>query len=449
MTIDRKTRRKLRPVITLKPAELLWVVEAGLLLTVAVFFALGYLSYLAAHRTITNFHYDFAFFYTAFSVVWHHSPTSLMYDKPLEQAFLRQHGYIVNPPDEYVYPPQFAVFFSFLASLPYRAASMLWTVFAFVGYALSVILLGRLGFVQRGRGRLLTRRGAGFPWLVFAALCAANDGFNSDVLLGNVTWLLLLLITLGFYLRYTLRWKFLAGVPMGIAAVIKITPAVLFFYYLLRREWRMAFGILTGAAISSVVAAFVIGWRTLWQFVTAFYGLFHSSMQNGPAPHNLSFEGDLAYLANVAHVISPAAVSPVFLAILVGLALLVIWLIWSGRVDDPRADMALAALCVIVFSPLVEGTHLLLLLISITMVFSLWWSEYTAVGKTMSRTDSFWLGTFALACLMLSLVREIVDHLVHGSALLVPGYLLLVVAVLWFLSRLRPSEESSALSQID
>jgi hypothetical protein len=69
--------------------------------------------------------------------------------------------------------------------------------------------------------------------------------------------LILLLLTLSF-LALRRGPGLLAGVPIGIAAALKVYPAALLLYFVMRRQWRVAFGILLGGAAAMALSALVL-----------------------------------------------------------------------------------------------------------------------------------------------------------------------------------------------
>jgi hypothetical protein len=69
--------------------------------------------------------------------------------------------------------------------------------------------------------------------------------------------LILLLLTLSF-LALRRGPGLLAGVPIGVAAALKVYPAALLLYFVLRRQWRVACGILLGGSAAIVLSALVL-----------------------------------------------------------------------------------------------------------------------------------------------------------------------------------------------
>lgn len=405
---------------------------------VFLYFLFLNLLHLLAHQQHLNFHYDFGFFYWAFSAVWHHHAASLMYHPILEQRWMGSLGYPVYPENQYVYPPQFAVMFCWLAAVPYRIASAAWFLMAVCGVGVSIQLLlqiaftGTYGWRRRSKIDRILPCGFVLAWLV------ANDGLYSDITIGNVTWLLFTLLCIAFYLRYQKDRRLPAGFLIGVAAVVKVTPAVLIGYYALRRDWRMVGGIFLGIATTTALTVTVVGWRLVWVFVSGFSSLVGASMKNGPAPYNLSVKGVLMWINQGLRLgWHPGSIHFMFMVYLILLAMLVVWLARPARILDPRLEMMLAPCCILLFSPLIEGTHLLLFAIAFVMVFSVWWeSRMLRTGQLRVR-DWLWMAQFTVAAVCLSTIREVLEGVTRGFPLLFIGYALLAVSTLHCAGRWR------------
>lgn len=128
------------------------------------------------------------------------------------------------------YLPFFPIFMLPWSWLPLRVAAGAFTVFSMALFALTVLLTeillnGRLGPRPR--------------WALPAALGLMLAYVHSSGVLGAVELLVLFLIVAAWFLfERGHEWK--AGLPLGLAVLIKILPALLIVFFLMKRRWRVA-----------------------------------------------------------------------------------------------------------------------------------------------------------------------------------------------------------------
>ncbi|MFC5693591.1 glycosyltransferase 87 family protein [Amycolatopsis mediterranei] len=141
----------------------------------------------------------------------------------------------------FTYPPFAAIVLAPLALLPYWAACL----------ALTLLTLGVLAVVLV---TVLRALGARCDWPRVAALLLAAEVLEPvlrTLYAGQIDLLLLALVVLDVLVD-TPRWP--RGLLIGIAAAVKLTPAVFLLYFLLRRDRRAAV-----TAIVTFVAATALG----------------------------------------------------------------------------------------------------------------------------------------------------------------------------------------------
>lgn len=145
----------------------------------------------------------------------------------------------------YFYPPFFAALFRPLAYLPYAMTIRLWLLLNLCFWAISLFLLTKIAPLPPNPLRILL----GFLILIFPPTYAT-------LLLGQVNFLLLLLITNSIYFSSSpdRRKQSLIGLFLGIAASIKLIPLVFGLPILLRRKF-LAFTFL----ILAIFAASLFG----------------------------------------------------------------------------------------------------------------------------------------------------------------------------------------------
>ncbi len=136
------------------------------------------------------------------------------------------------------YLPFFTVFMLPWSLLPLPVAAVLFSLLSLGLFAVTVVLVENL---------LSDEPAAGPRWPVIVALVLVIAYVHSCAVLGNVGLLLLfLVVTAWFLVERDREWE--AGVALGLAILIKLLPAVLVVFFLLKRRWRVA-----GAAAGVVV----------------------------------------------------------------------------------------------------------------------------------------------------------------------------------------------------
>jgi alpha-1,2-mannosyltransferase len=148
------------------------------------------------------------------------------------------------------------------------------------------------------------------------------------------------------------RKSHLAGVGIGLAAAIKLTPAIFVIYLLLTRRWRPAATAMIAAAVATLAGA-AMTWNGTWQFWT---GLLWQTDRVGRMDRiqNQSLMGTLARLARPDQL---NGVAWVILALLItGYGL------WRARAaalaGDEVAGLTLTALVGCLVSPVTWTHHL-------------------------------------------------------------------------------------------
>ncbi|MFN6043379.1 MAG: glycosyltransferase family 87 protein, partial [Phycisphaerae bacterium] len=168
----------------------------------------------------------------------------------------------------YLYPPMFAVVFSPLGLLSEGVSGF---VFACVSAALLVLALV---WISRETCRLLGLELD--PWRVWA-VAATGLLFNVDklraVIYSGQSDHVILALLAGAFITVRKR-PFVAGVLLGLSAVIKFQTVAFLAYFVVRRRWRECVGMITGIAAGLLAGVPVFGWTTNWQYVaTSFRGV--------------------------------------------------------------------------------------------------------------------------------------------------------------------------------
>jgi hypothetical protein len=324
-------------------------------------------------------HYDYGFFYYAFEAILHHQSGSSLYNVHAEQTFLARFHFPFLPHNQYVYPPQFAVFWCPFGALPFSLSSGIWMAMSILLYSLGVFWISRVIWPR------LDWKYVGL--LVLGA--SVMTPVQLDVGVGNVNCVLFSAVALSFYLLYNRQQAWRAGIPLGLAIVFKVTPAAILVYLLLRKQWRVSISALFTAGIFSGITAIWLGPACLIHYAEKFMAFGQTSMKNGPAPYNQSLVGVLGAFAQH-HWLHwpPTFQNACFLLFMALTALLFLWV--TIRTPSHRCiDVGLASLAPLVFSPLVEQMHMVFVIPSL---FSLvYMAQRTRRDAPRSSQTTFWV----------------------------------------------------------
>lgn len=164
----------------------------------------------------------------------------------------RQTGQISTEHGVHNYLPFFTIFMLPWSFLPLRVAIVLYTLLAMSLVSLCIILVeGMLVGWLPSKPRRAT--------LIAVGLMLAY--FHSAAVLGAINLLVLFLIIATWFF-FESRREWLAGLTLGLAILIKIIPALLLLFFLLRGRWRVA----AGAALITLILGLglplaAIGWQ--------------------------------------------------------------------------------------------------------------------------------------------------------------------------------------------
>jgi alpha-1,2-mannosyltransferase len=269
----------------------------------------------------------------------------LLAGRPLYDAFL--HHPFPDPTlrPAYIYPPVFAVLIAPLTWLPRMVAGWTWLLAMQAALALSITVVARsLNPAWAAGWVALVLTFSFFPLLV-------------DVAQGQTNLLVLALLVLGVV--GILRGQHQAGVWLGVAVAIKITPVLLLGWLLFQRRWRAAGFLGLGFASTTGVGLLVRPSDTV-----TFFGRVLPALARGTAYYsNQSLAGVLGRQLTTNPYTDPWVGIPWESALVVaaGLALLAWWAFSAGRLDPPAAAFAFLPLLPLLSSVTWEH-HLVVLL---------------------------------------------------------------------------------------
>ncbi len=266
----------------------------------------------------------------------------------------------------FTYPPFAAVVFTVLTVIPLAAAEALLTAASVAALPVLLYLALRLPGPAA-----LTGRPAWTAALAVAAAAIWLDPARATLGYGQVDMVLATAVLYDLARPGTCRWK---GAATGLAAGIKLTPAIFVAYLLLTRQYRAA---VTAAAVFAGTVA--VGFAVLPASSAWFWaGEFASPGRVSPAadPENQSLLGVLSRTLHTANVL-PLWLPLAAAVAVTGLALAAV----AGRRGDEAAGFSLCAVTGLLISP-ISWTHHWVIAIPALLVAGRAVSAARRAGKT-------------------------------------------------------------------
>ncbi len=227
--------------ITLSPKSLITIIIAFCLYILLGLYSIHWL----ADTTDYNAGYDFNLYFNA-----------------LTNAGGGQNPYL---PDEtsksLLYHPFALVFLSIFSWLGVNGALSLWTVLSIVAWIATVFLLIKLTKPKNGQ---LNNRW--FIWVVFGIFLTFAP-FWETLYMGQINAFVALSLVLTLYYSEN-KHPNLAGIFLGLAIVLKLSPIIMLAYFFLMRQYRVIAVSLITLVILTTVAAFQFGWAIVGDFLT-------------------------------------------------------------------------------------------------------------------------------------------------------------------------------------
>ena len=166
--------------------------------------------------------------------------TRIIEDKPL----------YIDEVVPYIYPPLLAVFLIPLSILPLPVIKVIWfsanIFFIFLSLKLLLNIVGK---------KDINTFFLGFLSVVFTLRFFLNNSTLGQI---NVIILYLCVLCLYFFIN---QKDFYAGLFLSIAVTIKLTPLLLFFYFLYKREFRIILYSIVSMAILFFIPSIVLGFK--------------------------------------------------------------------------------------------------------------------------------------------------------------------------------------------
>jgi len=178
---------------------------------------------------------------------------------PVNQLIERYIGngtpyYAVSPPNQInAHPPSVILFHVPLALLPFTTARWLWLILSAGAAVLAVFLLLR----ELGMGRR--------PALALGIGALALPPIQQDLGLGQINSILMLLLVYAWIALK--RGRSFAGVPIGLAATLKIFPILLLIPLIKQGHRHHARTAMLAAGVTSLIGVFVLGFEGTATFI--------------------------------------------------------------------------------------------------------------------------------------------------------------------------------------
>lgn len=300
----------------------------------------------AVFTTQLQWGYDFSFYWRA--------ARALLGGDPIYSAAQLAGPYAPQGQNGFLYPPPFAAAMTpFAAVFPtdYRAAAWGWTALG------ALILVATILAVARAEGladRVRNSTGLG-PWI----LVAAAIGFPpviGELVMGNVNLVLLGLLGAAWLgvRTGTTRGERLAGLAVGVAAVIKVFPGLILLWFLLTRRRQGAAFVLVGAIGAAVLALPLTGIQPWLDYPTV--------LANLSAPSDTT--DTLAPTVWLAEAIGFLPARIVVTATAAGLVA------WSALRSTTRMSFAVAVLASVLVAPALYQHYLAILVLPFLLLLA-------------------------------------------------------------------------------
>lgn len=322
----------------------------------------------------------------------------------------------------FTYPPAAALVFTVFAVLPWTAAATLMTAASAIALPAVLYFALRLPPVSSWLARGTAVR------LAFVAAAAALwlEPVRTTLAYGQVNILLALLITWDLSRPDGARLK---GAALGLAAGIKLTPAIFVIYLLLTRRYRAA-AVAAGTFAATIGAAFaIVPASAAWYWTGAFFDA--GRVSTGPHQALTINQSLLGMLARVRHTtnVPPAWLAVVVLVGLAGLALAA----RAGRTGNEAAGFSLSAITGLLISPVSWSHHWVIAIAALLLAAVTAWHN----GAPRRPAALAWLAVLAAVAAVgwTGIVRHTPSSVSPLHFLLGNGYVLIALATLAIAAR--------------
>ncbi|WP_066314448.1 glycosyltransferase family 87 protein [Bacillus sp. FJAT-29814] len=307
---------------------------------------------------------DYYYFHYSFENVWENKQPEWLYNCSKLQAEVKENYNTDLPPNAcYLYPPHFAVFFSWLGLFSFNDAEYIWNLLLSLLYIIGLLLFIKLIFKEKNYKFIIS---------LVVLLSLLHYPFVFDTLLSNSNRLIFFLVAVMIYLLYEREKDFFAGIPLGLAIVFKVTPAIILVFYLIKGKVKLAIGTFISILICTLIVISTIGWRTLWNFSTKDFWNFNKKLGHFGVPYDNSIQGIISTY------VPDAPSNILFFIYFFIFFLLYIYLL--QRSNHQKFEIGIIVISPLIFSPHLEVHHLILSMFPLIIIVHYLWRNYKFKG---------------------------------------------------------------------
>lgn len=268
--------------------------------------------------------------------------------------------------DQYnTHPPTANLIAIPLTGLNYQDAHLAWNL-----VSIGMLCLALFWIVQG-----LEIRMAGWTTLALLTLLLVSDPLQQSLIQGQPNLLLMLLIV-GAWRAAKSEKPLAAGMCLGLATAIKLYPAYLFLYFLIRRDWRALAGGAVSFGLITLVTAAIFGVDAYRDYLTIVLPSIPDVTNNWGNASLLAFWKRLFEPSS--NSVQPLMNSPVLLQITIwsswiGMTVLVIASIWKTRQEQfSDRGFAITITAMLLMTPTTWHHYFILMVFPIGLLLALY-----------------------------------------------------------------------------
>jgi len=186
--------------------------------------------------------------------------------------------------DRFNYSPAATLFFIPLTLIPENTAEFIFTAISVLTLFFTIRMIIEL---------LKIKVSPSLFWLIFV-LALKTYPSKLTLVLGQINLIILGLVVGSYYfceglaLRSKARpFKALSGISLGLATILKLTPAPLLIYFLFRKKWKVIWWFVITVIVLTVTGGLVFGWDLTYYYY--FKTIPQLMSENTPATLNGSY----------------------------------------------------------------------------------------------------------------------------------------------------------------
>ena len=209
---------------------------------------------------------------------FYHFSKDLLYDRlNIYEAYSFERTTIAK------YPPFFGVLFAPLVPLPFLLGAAIWFLVGVTMLYLAAKAIARMGW------RLFKGKGDAPPiaWWV-APLIMTTVVIMSNLATSQINIFVFSLVILGLD-NFLKRQDHFAGLLIGLATAIKLTPGLFVLYFVYKKSWKLVFwAALGGLACWGVILPLVMSPDYYMEVMTSWIGMLQSYVSEGTSVDGLA-----------------------------------------------------------------------------------------------------------------------------------------------------------------